>query len=333
MKPPLRIAGWLAFAAAGPLLLNLADTIPFLSTTKLVFAAITALAASGLSLVMGLAGQVSLGHAAFYGIGAYSTAILTVEHGWSPWLAMVAGVVLAAAVAALVARAVFRAVEHFLAMATLAAGLIFVVAVQHFSDLTGGNGGRGGIAKLSVFGIALDDASRMFGFVWALLIIGVVIARNLVDSRAGRALRALGASPVAAGCCGVNVVRFKVSVFVLAAAYGAIAGSLYAHQVTFISPDEFGLQMSIEMLIIVVVGGLASPWGAVVGAFALLFVTEASRDVVPRFVDGATGPYELTVYGLLLIVVLIAFRRGLAGTVTHRWRSRQYSTVGGEVER
>lgn len=327
MSWPWRLAGWAAFAISGPLLLLAAESIPFLNATQLVFTAIVALAATGLGLVMGLAGQASLGHAAFYGIGAYSTAILTVEHGWSPWLAMAAGAAIAGAVAALVARSVFRAVEHFLAMATLAFGLIFVVAIQHFDDLTGGNGGRGGIAKLSVFGVELTDASRMFHLVWAVLVLGVLLARNLVHSRAGRALRALGESPVAAACCGVNVVRFKVSVFVLAGVYGALAGSFYAHQVTYVSPEEFGLQRSIEFLIVVVVGGLTSSWGAAVGAFVLLFVTETSRDVVPRFVDGATGPYELTVYGLLLVVVLIAFSHGIAGTVTRLWQRRRLAGI------
>ncbi len=328
-----RLVGWAAFAAAGPLLLLAADPIPFLSDSQLVFTAIHALAATGLGLVMGLAGQASLGHAAFYGIGAYATAILTVERNWSPWLAMAAGAGIAGIVAAAVARSVFRAVEHFLAMATLAFGLIFVFAVQHFDEFTGGNGGRGGIAKLSVLDIELDDAGRMFLFAWALVIVGVLLARNLVASRAGRALRALGESPIAAGCCGVNVVRFKIAVFVVAGVYGAVAGSLYAHHVTYVSPEEFGLQRSIELLIVVVVGGLTSPWGAVVGAFALLFVTEASREVIPRFVEGVTGPYELTVYGLLLVIVLIAFRRGLAGTVAHLWRSRQLIAVERAAER
>lgn len=322
MTLPWRIVGWLLAVAAGPLLLAAVPHMPFMNTGHLVFSAIAALAATGLTLIMGFAGQVSLGHAAFYGIGAYTTAFLTVDYGVAPALAIVVGMVLAAVTSVIVARAVFRAQEHFLAMATLAFGLIFFFFLQYARDLTGGNSGRGGIPKLAVGPFEFTTTTRMFLLIWAVLLLGVLIARNVTDSRTGRALRAMGASPVAASCSGVNLVKAKVSVFALGGTYAALAGSLYAHHVTYISPEEFGLLTSIEFLIIVIVGGLTSVWGAVVGAVVLTVLTEAGREIVPLFIQGATGPYELVIFGLILVVVLVFFPRGIAGSIAHAWWQR-----------
>jgi branched-chain amino acid transport system permease protein len=124
----------------------------------------------------------------------------------------------------------------------------------------------------------------------------------------------------------VDLVRAKVSVFALGGCYAAVAGSLYAHHVTYISPDEFGLLRSIQFLIVVIVGGLTSVWGAVVGAVVLALLTEAGRELVPLVVSGATGPYELVIYGLILVVVLVFFPRGIAGSTAHAfWKRRQSS--------
>ena len=332
MSWPLRLAGWALFLLAGVTLLPIVDALPFLTRSHLVFLAIMALAATGLTMIMGLAGQISLGHAAFYGMGGYASAILTVDHGWHPVAALLFGVALAAAVSAVVARLVFRVTEHYLAMATLAFGLIFYFALRHFRSLTGGSTGRGGIDKVALGPLELTTNTRMFLFVWVVLALGVLLARNILHSRTGRALQALWSSPVAASCCGINLVRAKVAVFALGGAYAALAGSLYAHHVTYVSPDEFGLLRSIQFLIVVIVGGLTSVWGGVVGAVALLFLTEFGRDLVPVFVEGATGPYELVIYGLVLVIVLLFFQRGIAGTVSHRWRVRQRSRMLEEAD-
>jgi branched-chain amino acid transport system permease protein len=327
-----RLAGWVALIAAAPVMVWAGDLVPFMTRSHLVFLAINALAAVGLTLIMGFAGQVSLGHAAFYGIGAYSSAVLTVDYGWPPIAAIVAGVLLAGVVAAAVARSVFRAQEHFLAMATLAFGLIFFYFLTNARDVTGGNAGRGGIDKLALGPWEATTDLRMFGLVWGLLVLGVVLARNIVDSRTGRALQATGASEVAAASSGVDLIRAKVAVFAVGGMYAAIAGSLYAHYVTYVAPDEFGLLKSITFLIIVVVGGLGSVYGAVVGSVALVALTELGREVVPRFVDGATGPYELTIYGLTLVIVLLVFHRGLAGSLSHAWANRRREAIVGAAE-
>lgn len=304
-----------AFVAAGAVLLAVAQWTRLLVDADLVFLTFLAIAATGLVLIMGFGGQVSLGHAAFYGIGAYTSAILTVDVGVPPPLALLIGVALSGLLAAALGRAVFRLQGHFLAMATLAFGLFFFYAVTFAADLTGGNTGRGGVPRLAVGPWSITTDLRMFVFAWAVLGVGLLVARNLASSGIGRALRATGASEIAAASSGVNVVRMRVGVFVVGAMYASVAGSLYAHHVTFVSPGAFGLLTSIELLVIATVGGLGSVWGGVVGAVFVTLLAETTRAVVPRFFDGATGSYELVAYGVTLVLVLVVFRRGIADVI------------------
>lgn len=309
-----RPLGFVAFLLAGPLLVALAQVVPFLSGTNLVFLGFTALAAVGLTLIMGFAGQVSIGHAAFYGIGAYSLALLTVRQDWPPVLALLAGLVIAGALAAVLGAMVLRIRGHFLAMATLAFGLI-VFFVLRGSGFTGGNSGLGGIPGLSLLGVDVEGDAATFLVTWAILALGIVVAQNIVDSRTGRALRAMGASEVAAAASGIDVRRTKIAVFAVGSLYAALAGSLYAMYVTYIAPDAFGVLTSIELLIIATIGGLRSVWGAPLGALFVILLTEGSREVVPLVFSGATGSYELVAYGLALILVLLVLPQGLAGGI------------------
>jgi branched-chain amino acid transport system permease protein len=296
-----------AFAAAGPLVLFGAQFVPFLGGSNLVFMALAALAATGLTLIMGFAGQASLGHAAFYGVGAYTLALLTVERGWAPGPALLAGAAVSAVLAALLGVAVLRLQGHFLAMATLAFGLICFFFVRG-SEFAGANQGIGGIPALPLEG---DEAT--FLALWAVLTAGVALAHNLVDSRTGRSLRALGASEVAASTCGIDVARAKVAVFVIGALYASVAGSLYAMYVTYINPDAFGVLVSLQFLVMSVVGGMRSVWGATLGAVFVVGLTEVTREAVPLVFEDAAGSYEIVVYGLALVVVLLVAREGLAG--------------------
>lgn len=314
------LLGAVAFLAAGPALIWLATAWELLLPSNLVFIALVGLATTGLVLIMGYSGQVSLGHAAFYGIGAYSTAILVGDHGWSPFAAMLAGMALSALAAAALGRAVFRLRGHFLAMATLAFGLFFYYFLTFASDLTGGNAGHGGIPKLAIGSWYAVTEARMFLLVWVVLGLGLLAASNLIRSGTGRALRATGTSEIAAASAGVNVVRVKVGVFVIGALYASLAGSLYAHYVTYIAPDAFGLLANIELLVVATVGGLGTIWGGLVGAAFIEMLTEGTRAVVPTFVEGATGSYETVAYGLALVVVLVAFNKGIADAVIERFR-------------
>lgn len=329
-----RIAAFVGFLAAGPLLLWVAsEWIPFLSGTNLVFIAFTALAATGLTLIMGFGGQVSLGHAAFYGVGAYTLALLTVKAGWAPFPAILAGLVIAGLLAAALGVAVLRIRGHFLAMATLAFGLIFFFAVRGW-DYAGANQGLGGIPAISIGPWQFGDIDATFLITWVILAIGIFLAHNVVDSRTGRSLRAMGASEVAASASGINIARAKVAVFVIGALYAALAGSLYASFVTFINPDPFGVLVSVQFLVIAVIGGLRSVWGAVAGAIFTVALTELARDVVPLFFDEATGSYEIIAYGLALIIVLLVLRQGIAGAIEDlfRWARDALRSRGGERE-
>lgn len=314
--PWVRLAlGAAAFLAAGLALLAATRAVPFLLPANLVFLTLLAIAATGLVLIMGFAGQVSIGHAAFYGIGAYATAIGTADLGLPPFVALLAGLAVSAAAAAALGRAVFRLSGHFLAMGTLAFGLFFFYLLTFAQGITGGNAGKGGIPDLAFGTFYVTTDTRMFGVAWVVLGLGILVARQIVDSPTGRALRATGSSEVAAACCGVNVVRAKVGVFVLGAVYAALAGSLYAHAVSYIAPDAFGLLASVQLLVIATVGGLRSVWGGLVGAVFVTLVSEGMREVVPLVVRGASGPYEIVAYGVLLVLVLVAFRRGIADAV------------------
>lgn len=310
-----------AFVATGLLLLAGTAT-SLLVVADLVFIGLLAIAATGLVLIMGFSGQVSLGHAAFYGIGAYSTAILTVGYGQSPFVAVIVGMVVSSIVAAALGRAVFRLRGHFLAMATLAFGLFFFFFCTFATDLTGGNGGLAGVPRLAFGPWYVTTDRRMFVVVWVVLGVGLLIARNLTASAVGRALRATGSAEIAAASCGVNVVRMRMGVFVVGALYASFAGSLYAHFVTFVSPGAFGLLTSVELLVIATIGGLGSIWGGLVGAVFTTLLAETARSVVPRFVSGATGSYEIAAYGAALVVVLVVFKQGLADAVAQWWRQR-----------
>jgi branched-chain amino acid transport system permease protein len=321
------LAALAAFAGVGLLLLATARFSRLLVPADLVFITLAAIAATGLVLIMGFSGQVSLGHAAFYGIGAYSTAILTVGLGLAPPLAMTIGLMISGVAAVMLGLAVFRLQGHFLAMATLAFGLFFYYLVTFASDLTGGNTGRGEVPRLAVGPWWVITDLRMFTVAWIVLGVGLLVAHNLATSGVGRALRATGASEIAAASSGVNVVRIRVGVFVIGAMYASLAGSLYAHYVTFVSPNAFGLLTSVRFLVIATVGGLGSIWGGLVGAVLVTLLAEGARWIIPQFVEGATGSYELVVYGGVLVVMLVIFRRGVADAVAHSVRRRRAVTA------
>jgi len=272
----------------------------------LVFVGINSLLAVGLTLLMGCAGQVSLGHAAFFGLGAYTSGILTAKYGWNPWPAMVVALALVSAVAWVVGGPTLRLRGHYLAMATLGFGVIVALVLVEALPLTGGSSGLVGIPKLSIGGFALDSNRRFYYVAWAFALLAVVLSRNIVNSRVGRALRAIHGSEVAANTLGVNTPQYKLQVFVLAAAFGALAGSLRAHFVNFLSPQPFGWHTSVALVVMVVVGGMGNVWGAIVGAAAVTIVQEALR---------AFKDYDILVFGLLLILVMMFVPGGLVGAL------------------
>lgn len=271
----------------------------------MVFGGIYCLITIGLSLFMGYTGQISLGHAAFYGIGAYVSGILTAHYGLNPWLCMLIGGCVAAVAALLIGAPSLKLKGHYLAMATLAFGIIVYIILNEEVELTGGPDGMTGIPGLSLFGFAFDTVERYYYLVWGSVFAVFLFTINVIQSRTGRALRAIHASEVASSAMGVNVSRYKITVFTYSAILAAIAGSFYAHYFNFINTSTFDLFFSIKLLIMIALGGMHEIWGAIIGA---LLITFLSYEWLHYF-----GELEVIIYGAILLLVTIFLPRGLVG--------------------
>ena len=276
---------------------------------------IQALVVIGLALLFGYAGQISLGHAAFYGIGAYVSAWLIRSAGM-PWFVGPLGATAVATVAGLVlAIPTMRLKGHYLAMATLGFGEIMAVLFVEAKTLTGGPDGLSGISSPMIGPWILRGPAENYWLVWAVVGVVLLLAGNLVRSRPGRALRALHASESGARACGIDVGRSKIAVFALSAGLAGLAGSLYAHFIGFISPSSFGLQASVLFVAMVVLGGMGSLGGAVLGT-ALLTMLEFPGVLLPglpRQVSDIVTDWQPDIYGLTLILVMLVLPAGLAG--------------------
>ncbi len=256
----------------------------------------------GLNLLIGFAGQISLGHAAFYGLGSYFSGILTVNYGFPLWPAMLVGMLATGAVAFLIGYPSLKLRGHYLVMATLGFGIIVNILMGELEQFTGGHDGLMGISPLSVGGITFDSDLKNFYLIWVFAFFCMLAARNLLNSRAGRALRAIHGSEVAANSLGVNTSSYKVKVFVLSAMFASIAGSLYAHYITFISPNTYDFYYSIEVVTMVIVGGMGSLWGSLFGAGILTIISEALH---------VAKQYHIIAYGVFLCLVLVFLPEGV----------------------
>ena len=294
------MAGLAVFAAAisaAPFLL------PDYYQSVLIVSGLFAILTMGLNLLMGYAGQISLGHAAFYGLSAYTSAILTTTYHWPVPAGIAAGVVLAGVTAALIGIPTLKLKGHYLAMGTLGFGVIVYIVFNEAVGLTLGPSGFTGIPRLSAFGRTFSSDREYYFIVWGSAFLLFVLARNLVHSRMGRALRAIHTSESAASVLGIDVPRYKAFVFVLSAVYAGIAGALYAHFVTFVSPGSFSFHASIQFVTMVVLGGMASLWGALAGAVFLTVLPEWLR---------AIEDYDILIYGAILVLTMRFLPGGLA---------------------
>ena len=268
----------------------------------LIFIGIHSIIAIGLDLLVGYTGQISLGHAAFFGMGAYITGILSARWSWPPIAGLAVAVLGVGAVAYVIGVPTLKLHGHYLAMATLGFGIIVFIFFNELVPLTGGPSGLTGIGKMSLFGYGFDSELKYYYLVCAALLFTLLLSINVVSSRVGRALKAIHGSEVASSVLGVNVPRFKVAVFVLSAVYAAIAGWLFSHYITFIAPSSFGFLFSIKLITMVVIGSLGSIWGGIFGAALLTSLPE----ILHVFRN-----YETTVFGLILITVMIFMPKGL----------------------
>lgn len=314
-----------AIAIAGaPLVLDDA----FLVGKVLSFVGINVVVVTGLALLFGYGGQVSLGHAAFYGIGAYASAYVTVRMGL-PWLAGVAAaLVLSALGGALLSFPGLRLRGHYLAMATLGFGEIMSVVFVEARAITGGTDGTVGIPAPSLWGLEFTTPRANYWIVWAVAGLALLLARNITVSRPGRALRAMHGSELGAMACGVDITRLKVQVFVVSAGLAGVAGALYAHLVGFVSPSLFGLHTSVMLLAMTVLGGPGSLTGPFVAAALLTLLPYADSLIpgLPRQTAKTIAEWETDIYGLTIIVVMLFAPGGMAGLLR---RLRPRAGVGG----
>lgn len=320
-KQDLAVPAFALVVAALPLFVHSAHWL-----SLLVFIGIQTIVVIGLCLLMGYAGQISLGHAAFYGLGAYTSGILTVKFGVSPWVAMFAGILLTGTVAYLIGVPIFRLRGHYLAMATLGFGIIVQLMFGQFRDLTGGSSGLPGVPRLTIGGFVFSSDLSYFYLVWTVVILVMALSLNIVNSRVGRALRSLHGSEIAAETLGVNTGRLKLQVLVVSAIYASIAGSLYTHYMIFVSPAPFGFLASMQLVTMAAVGGLSSTWGAPFGAGAVYILRETLRTEMAKLLRYAGGEYELIAYGIMLVSIMIFAPEGLTSRFVYlagRWnRSR-----------
>ncbi|MGZ6210182.1 MAG: branched-chain amino acid ABC transporter permease [Syntrophales bacterium] len=268
----------------------------------LIFVGIYTILAVALNLLLGLAGQISLGQAAFFGLGAYISGVLTATYAANPWVAMVVAVIVVGIIAFVLGFPILKLRGHYLAMATLGMGIIVYIIFNETVDITGGPSGLPGIPNLSICGIIFNTDMKNYYLVWSFAIIAILLSVNLSASRIGRALRAIHDSEVAARILGVNVRLLKAQIFTVSGILSALAGSLYAHTVQFISPASFGFNVSIELLTMVIIGGLGSIYGSFLGAAILTLLPELFRTL---------QDYDIVVYGIVLIVMTMFMPGGL----------------------
>ena len=266
---------------------------------------IFALAVVGLNLLMGFAGQVSLGHAGFLGIGAYSVAIGPVHLGAPSWLCLFGGALLSGIAAFLVGRPILKLKGHYLAVATLGLGLLLAIVLTNEARWTGGPDGMS-VPRLVLFGWSVRGATTWYWIAGATFVAGFVLALNLLDSPTGRALQAIHDSEIAARVLGVDVARKKLAIFVISAVYASVAGSFLALFNGYITPDAAGFLRSIELVAMVVLGGMGSIVGSLVGAIVLVVLPQA----LTIFHD-----YEQVLLGLIVMVFMIFLRRGIVPSI------------------
>lgn len=299
------------------------------------FAGLFCLVCIGLSLLLGYTGQISIGQAGFFAIGAYSSGILTAHFGCNAALGFCVGLGLNCVVAYLIGIPTLKLRGHYLAMATLGIGEIIHIIIladtedfvkligwlgnlfgfapefvakslEPFRAVTGGPSGFGQIPTLGIQSWQVSTPAEWFYLIWFIVFLVMVLALNLIHSRIGRALRAIHGNEEAAAAMGLNTPPLKLGIFMISAALASVAGSLYAHYVTFISPVTFSINESILFVVMVAVGGMQNVWGAVVGAIIMTVLPESLR----LFQD-----HDILVYGLILLIMMMFMPNGIVGLI------------------
>ncbi|MEK7437383.1 MAG: branched-chain amino acid ABC transporter ATP-binding protein/permease [Pseudomonadota bacterium] len=299
----LIFGAFLVFISVAPLVL------PEFHITLLNYIGLYSIVALGLVLLTGIGGLTSFGQAAFVGMGACATAYLSTVYDLSPWLSLLVGLALTFAVSLFLGFITLRLSGHYLPLGTIAWGISLYYLFGNMEFL-GGHNGISSLPAISLFGMELDTGREFNYLIWSLLLLALLSMQNLLDSRPGRAIRALKGGGLMAESFGVNTARMKIIIFVHAALLASLSGWLYAHLLRFVNPTPFSINAGIEYLFMAVVGGAASVWGAVVGAGILTVLKQWLQDLLPKLL-GQSGNFEMIVFGVMLVLLLQRAREGI----------------------
>ena len=283
--------------------------VPDFWITQLNYIGLYSLVCLGLVLLTGVAGLTSFGQAAFVGIGAYATAWVTLNTGWSPWVGLLVGLAITGMSALLVAAVTLRMSGHYLPLATIAWGLSLYFLMGNL-DALGKYDGLLGVPGLSLFGADLGQGRGFFALTWFIVVLAALAILRLLDSRSGRAMRSLRTGTQMAEAMGVNSLGYKIVIFVMAALLASVSGWLFAHYQHSVNPSPFGLKMGIEYLFMTVVGGVGHVWGALTGALLTKLLEDQLQVLLPWLI-GTSGSYETIVFGIVLVLVLKYLPDGL----------------------
>ncbi|AFV03596.1 Branched-chain amino acid transport system permease protein LivM [Dehalobacter sp. UNSWDHB] len=325
------------FKFSGAVIMLVLLIIPLLLNSNylyglLIVIGLYAIVVQGLGILMGYAGQVSFGHAAFFGLGAYTAAILTTRFHWPSLLALLAAILLPGIVAALIGRQTLKLRELYLALATLGFGILVHILFTEGGEITGGPSGISGIPHLGIGSLILNSDRKFYILIWIILVLILLGIRNLVRSRTGRALCAIRESEYAAENAGIDCVRLKLQAFIFSALLTGLAGGLYAFYMTFISPSPFTFHASVQFVLMAVIGGLGTFWGPLLGAVVVVALNEILKELIPLIVPGAGGEYQIIIYGIILVALMIYRPQGLS-SIGEFFQSSKKSLVqdGNEV--
>ncbi len=291
------------------LFLLLLPLFPPFYLTMGTYVGLYSMVALGLVLLTGVTGLTSFGQAAFMGLGAYTTAILTINFSWSPWLTLLVAIALTLAIGFLLGAITLRMGGHYLPLATIAWGISLYFLFGTIPAL-GGHTGLTDVPALSIFGHELKNEKIFYYLIWSACLAAIWVTTNLLDSREGRAIRALKGGVAMAEAFGANGIRLKNMVFVYSAVLACLAGWLYAHMQRFVNPSPFGLHQGIEFLFMITIGGPFSVWGSVVGATVITLLKTILQGILPKLIS-QTGNFEVIVFGILIVIVLQWMRGGI----------------------
>ncbi|MDD5286117.1 MAG: branched-chain amino acid ABC transporter ATP-binding protein/permease [Desulfuromonadaceae bacterium] len=322
----IRRAGLISFV----MLLLAVPLFPSFYLTMGSYIGLYSIVAIGLVLLTGVTGLTSFGQAAFMGLGAYTSAVLTTQFSWSPWLTLLIALALTIIIAFILGAITLRMGGHYLPLATIAWGISLYFLFGTIPIL-GGSNGIVDINALQLFGIELRDEHIYYYLIWGVCLVALWISNNLLDSREGRAVRALKGGVSMVEAFGASGLRLKNIIFIYSAVLACLAGWLYAHMQRFVNPSPFGLNQGIEFLFMITIGGAFSLWGAITGAAVITLLKTVLQGILPKLIS-QSGNFEIIVFGIMIVVVLQWMRGGIWAFVEKLLPSKPDRPIGNSPE-